>query len=148
MLGSLELLPPAIKLEIGQMVLDRLPRESAANVRDALLFALGRLGARVPMYGPLNALVPAETAQEWTARIIASGVEDEKATFAVMQLCRRTGDRYRDVADETRESAITWLRARNGSAHSQQLVREGGQLEAEEQRVVFGESLPRGLRIE
>jgi len=29
-----------------------------------------------------------------------------------------------------------------------ELVREGGQLAAEEQRGVFGESLPRGLRIE
>jgi hypothetical protein len=148
LLGSLELLSPALKLEIGGMILDRLPREATSNGRDALLFALGRIGARVPMYGPLNALVPAEIAEKWTRHIIDRDIKDDKAIFAVVQMCRRTGDRYRDVADDVRAEAVKWLGDRNAGAHSQQLVREGGQLEAEEQRALFGESLPRGLRIE
>ena len=45
LLGSLELLAPATKLEIGGMLLDRLPREGNLTVRDSLLFALGRIGA-------------------------------------------------------------------------------------------------------
>jgi hypothetical protein len=148
LLGSLEHLPPATKLEIGAMALDRLPRESAANVRETLLFAIGRIGARVPMYGPLNALVPVEIAEMWVKRLIAADLQEEKTVFAVVQLCRRTGDRYRDVSDETRLLALSCLAERNASAHFKQLVEEGGTLQAEEQRIVFGESLPRGLRIE
>jgi hypothetical protein len=147
-LGSLELLIPPSKVELGGMLLDRLPREGVGNVREALSFALGRIGARIPMYGPLNALVPVETVEQWAQRIMSGNAKDEKAVFAIVQLCRRTGDRYRDVSDETRSAALAWLAGRKAAAHSRQLVRDGGQLEAEEQRIVFGESLPRGLRIE
>jgi hypothetical protein len=148
LLGSLELLSPAHKLEIGGMIFDRLPRESATNARDALLFALGRIGARIPMYGPLNAMLSADTAEEWSKKLMATGMKDEKAAFAIVQLCRRTQDRYRDVSDEARSDALAWLTRRDAAAHSLQLVAEGGKLQAEEERVLFGESLPRGLRIE
>jgi hypothetical protein len=63
-------------------------------------------------------------------------------------MARRTGDRYRDISDATRARAVDWLTAASAPEHYIRLVREGGRLEAEEQRTVFGESLPRGLRIE
>ncbi|HWE03294.1 MAG TPA: Hsp70 family protein [Tepidisphaeraceae bacterium] len=147
-LGSLELLAPARKLEIGAMLLERLAREEIASVRDAQLFAIGRIGARVPMYGPLNALVDSGVAEAWAHRLISAGKSVEKNAFAIMQLCRRTGDRYRDVSDEARESALNWMIEHGVADRYRQLVREGGELEAEEQRIVFGESLPRGLRIQ
>jgi hypothetical protein len=137
-----------MKLEIGEMILERLPREQVASVRDALLFAVGRIGARVPMYGPLNSLVPLEWAGQWTGRLIAGAPQTDKTAFAVVQLCRLTGDRYRDVSDQVRTAALQWMNERAAPEHYQHLVREGGQLEAEEQRIVFGESLPRGLRIQ
>jgi molecular chaperone DnaK (HSP70) len=148
MLGSLELLPIDMKLEIGSMLLERLPREQKANIRDAILFALGRIGARVPVYGPLNALVAPETAEEWATRLMASGTDGEKAAFAVVQLSRKTGDRYRDVSDEGREQTLNYLTSREAPPHYIELVREGGRLGTQEQKIVFGESLPRGLRIE
>jgi molecular chaperone DnaK (HSP70) len=160
LLGSMELFPDAIKREVGNMTLDRLARESAPALREALLFALGRIGGRVPVYGPLNALVSAETAAEWACRLVAVPPRAEKAApdsqsdagrreaFALVQLTRRTGDRYRDVDDATREAALKWLTDRNAPGHFIELVREGGQLGSEEQKFAFGESLPRGLRIE
>jgi hypothetical protein len=63
-------------------------------------------------------------------------------------LTRRTGDRYRDLSDDLRESVLRWLSDRGATSHLVQLVREGGALREEEQRSVFGESMPRGLRIE
>ena len=36
----------------------------------------------------------------------------------------------------------------NARAHYLDLIRSGGELADEEQRLAFGESLPRGLRIE
>ena len=160
LLGSLELLPDSIKREVGNMTLDRLARENAAGASEALLFALGRIGARVPVYGPLNALVSAETAAEWAGRLLsatshngkdpAEGETDatRRAAFALVQLTRRTGDRYRDVADSTRDAVLKWLTDRHSPQHFIELVRQGGQLESEEQKFAFGESLPRGLRIE
>ena len=160
LLGSLELLPDAIKCEVGNMTLDRLARETAPALREALLFALGRIGARVPVYGPLNALVSAETAGEWANRLLdlplrvgnaaddAQGDGARRAAFALVQLTRRTGDRYRDVDDSTRDATLKWLTDQKASQHFIELVREGGQLESEEQKFAFGESLPRGLCIE
>jgi molecular chaperone DnaK (HSP70) len=147
-LGSMELLKPDAKAELGSLALDLLAREKAPAVRDALLFAVGRLGARVPVYGPLNALVAAGTAEGWARQLIEMRSADEKAAFAVVQLCRRTDDRYRDVSDRARAAALDWLQARSAAPHGLELVREGGQLRAEEQRTVFGETLPRGLRID
>jgi hypothetical protein len=148
LLASLELLKPASKVELGQMLLDRLGREKVGAVRDAILFAIGRVGARVPVYGPLNALVDVEAAEAWVRGLVRANPPDEKATFAAVQLTRRTGDRYRDVSEEVRQSVLTWLESRGAAGHLLELVREGGQLREEEQRNVFGESLPRGLRIE
>jgi hypothetical protein len=145
--GSMELLKPETKAELGGLAFDLLAREKVGAVRDAMLFALGRIGARVPVYGPLDALLPADVAADWARRVMSLPSGDAKATFAVVQLCRRTGDRYRDVPDDARTAAVEWLTARAAAPHFIELVRQGGQLEAEEQRVVFGEALPRGLRI-
>jgi hypothetical protein len=146
-LGSMELLSPETKTELGGLALDLFAREKVAAMRDALLFAIGRLGARVPVYGPLNTVLPAETAAAWTTRLVSISPTDEKATFAVVQLCRRTDDRYRDLPDELRDAVLTWLASRSAPEHLLELVRTGGELGADEQRSVFGETLPRGLRI-
>lgn len=148
LLGSLELLRPATKVELGAMLLDRLPREKIGSVRDAILFALGRVGGRVPVYGPLNAMVDAGTADQWVRRVVELDPPGERATFAAVLLARRTGDRWRDVTDETRAAVVAWLARRGAADHLVELVREGGALREGEQRDVLGESLPRGLRIE
>ena len=111
-LGSLELLKPAAKQELGGMLLERLPREKVAQVRDAILFALGRVGARVPVYGPLNAMVDAATAGGWARQLVAVNPPGDKATFAAVQLTRKTGDRWRDVNDDVRREVLAWLVAR------------------------------------
>jgi hypothetical protein len=146
-LGVMELLAADTKVELGGLALDLLAREKVAAMRDALLFAIGRIGARVPVYGPLNAVLPAEVAEAWTRRLLSLDAPDEKAAFAKVQLCRRTDDRYRDVPDELRGAVLTRLTSRTAPEHLLELVRTGGELRADEQRIVFGEALPRGLRI-
>jgi molecular chaperone DnaK (HSP70) len=146
-LGSMELLASETKVELGGLALDLLAREKVAVMRDALLFVIGRIGARVPVYGPLNGVLPAETADAWTRRLLGLDAPDEKAAFAVVQLCRRADDRYRDVPAELRDTVLAWLTSRSAPEHLLELVRTGGELRADEQRSVFGETLPRGLRI-
>ena len=63
LLGSLELLPVELKIELGAMLLDLLPKRKIEPVRRPIVWAIGRIGARVPLYGPLNAVVPAEAAR-------------------------------------------------------------------------------------
>ncbi|HEX2973038.1 MAG TPA: Hsp70 family protein [Tepidisphaeraceae bacterium] len=156
LLGSLELLKLPVKVELGQILLELLPREKVASVQHAALFAIGRLGSRTAVYGPLNALVAPETAEEWALQLLqilpTLSLDEEsnggKELFPLVQLTRRTDDRYRDVSEQTRGAVLDYLRARGATSHYLQLVEKGGQLEAEEQRLTFGENLPRGLRIE
>jgi molecular chaperone DnaK (HSP70) len=148
LLGSLELLKPAIKAELGGILLDRLPREKVKQTQEAILFALGRVGARVPVYGPLNAMLDAATAEQWLVRLLQMNPPSEKGIFAAVQLSRKTGDRFRDVSDDVRQKVLPWLAVRGAADHQIELVRQGGALREDEQRNVFGESLPQGLRIE
>ena len=147
LLGSLELLSPTTKAELGSMLLDILPKRKMEPVRPAMIWAIGRLGARTPLYGPLNAIVPAETASHWLGKLLSLRQENMESQLAVMQLARRTDDRYRDLPEKTRREAADWLGTLNAPRHFVELVRNGGTLDSDEQGLVFGESLPKGLRI-
>jgi len=147
MLGSLELLPVSTKVELGNMLLDLLPRRRMEPVRPAVAWALGRTGARLPVYGPLNTVVPVETAAEWARRLMKLEPDEPMARFAVMQMARRTDDRYRDLPEKLRRKVLDWLARCDAPAHFLELVRDVGRLDTEEQGLVFGEALPKGLRI-
>ncbi len=147
LLGSLELLPSAAKTELGDMLLDMLPKKKMEPVRPAVAWAVGRLGARAPIYGPLNTVAPPEAAARWLGRLIQQRTERPEWHLAVMQLARRTDDRYRDLPEPVRREAVDWLRLSDAPHHFVALVREGGRLDREEEGLVFGESLPMGLRL-
>jgi hypothetical protein len=148
LLGSLELLSSATKSELGTMLLDILLKRKMEPVRPAMIWALGRIGARTPMYGPLNAVVSAETAAKWLEVLLR---DREKSTverqLTVMQLARRTDDRYRDLPEKLRREVLGWLTSSGAPDRFAQLVRDGGSLESAEEGLVFGESLPTGLRL-
>jgi hypothetical protein len=148
LLGSLELLDIDAKLEVGRMLLDLLPRKKLQPIRSAILWAIGRAGAREPAYGPLNAIVPSAEVEEWIDKLLVDGGNQDSMTqFAVVQLARRTNDRFRDIEDQHRQRVMKWLNELGASEHIKQLVREGGQLNRDEQGQVFGEALPKGLRL-
>jgi hypothetical protein len=148
LLGSLELLAAAAKAELGGMLLDLLPKRKMEPVRPAMIWAIGRLGARSPLYGPLNTVIPATTAADWLTKLIGDRENhSSECQLAAMQLARRTDDRYRDLPEKLRREAVDWLTLENAPPHFVELVRTGGTLDSDEQGLVFGESLPKGLRI-
>ena len=147
LLGALELLPLETKLELGQMILDLLSKKKIQPVRTALVWALGRVGSRVPLYGPLNTVVPADVAAAWLRNLFDQASGDATESLAVMQIARRTDDRYRDLPEKSRQRAADWLETRGASGHFIALVLDGGTLDTEEAGLIFGEALPKGLRL-
>jgi hypothetical protein len=147
LLGSLELLSVSLKVELGEILLDLLPKRKMDTVRPAIVWSIGRLGARTPLYGPLNTVVPAETAGRWLKRLIDSFGGDPVGALAVMQIARKTDDRYRDLSQKHRDAAAAHLRKENAPDHFITLVQDGGSLDSEEQVLIFGDSLPKGLRL-
>ena len=130
-------------MAIGQQV----PRgarsyELAANTQSS------RVGARAPLYGPLNLVVPPSKVKDWANQLVAwDWPEPDKAAFPLAQLGRRTGDRSRDLDDATREKLATIVRAMPGGDRAAILVEQVVALEAREERVALGDTLPAGLRL-
>ena len=110
LLGSLELLDISRKIELGDMAVSLLPKRKLANQHGPMIWTLGRLGQRVPVYGPLNTVVPSDTAERWLDALLHHALRDTAtSSLAVMQLARRSDDRYRDVSEKCRHKAIAWL---------------------------------------
>jgi molecular chaperone DnaK (HSP70) len=147
-LGAFEQLPPSVRTETGEMILDLVSRGRMKSVRDPMIWTLGRLGARVPMGAAAAVPVAASTAEKWLKELLQRQIDDVISTpLTVMQLTRRTGDRFTDVGQEFRDEAIRYLREMNGDARLISLIRDGGATDSETQSAVFGESLPVGLKM-
>ncbi|TWT65888.1 Chaperone protein HscA [Posidoniimonas polymericola] len=147
LLGGLELLPVEAKIELGETIVELLPKRKLEKRLPEMLWALGRIGQRVPLYGPLNTLVPVDDAERWVRWLLDWDAPPEAATVTAMQLARRTDDRHRDIDDGLRERVVGWLERRAAPDHFVQLVLASGSLEHQERDFVFGESLPSGLRL-
>jgi len=126
LLAGLELLPVGDKTELGAMLVDLRSKKSMQPARPAMIWALGRIGARQPLYGPLNTVVAPETAEHWLKKLMANREPGEVEAFSAMQLARRTGDRYRDLSDSMRREVVDWMQSIPVSPHLVQLVNEGG----------------------
>ncbi len=144
---ALELLPPKTKHDFGQLLIELLPKKKLVALRPALLWALGRVGARVPVYGPLNVVPQSEVVSRWIETLLEQLQPEPLDHWVIMQLARKTGDRYRDLSPSLQIKIINKLTDQQVEPHLLTLIREGGTLLDEEQSRVFGESLPKGLRI-
>ncbi|KKL78733.1 hypothetical protein LCGC14_2021890, partial [marine sediment metagenome] len=147
LLGSLELLSVGTKIELGRILLDLLPKKKMEPVRPAIAWAIGRIGARVPVYGPLNTVVPVEVVADWIGKLMQHFSDDPTGRLAAMQMARRTDDRYRELPEKLRRRVLDWFATQESPPHFIELVRGGGRLDTEEQGLVFGEALPKGLRM-
>ena len=147
MLGSFELLRRDIRQQIGDMIMDFAPRPRFEPLRPAMLWAIGRIGSRVPVYGPLNTVLSPDVVAGWIDKLSTFDVTDPAVQFALMQMSRRTNDRYRDVSDSVRTSVVRELDNADAPSRFMELVEQGGDLDSSEAGLVFGESLPAGLRI-
>ena len=145
--ASLERLAVSHKLKLGDELVRRM--ETRKGREDSVhLWALSRVGARVPLYGPLNLVVPPSKVKGWVGQLAGwDWPEPDKAAFPLAQLGRRTGDRTRDLDDATRERLAAFVRAMPGGDRAAILVEQVVALEAREERVALGDTLPAGLRL-
>jgi molecular chaperone DnaK (HSP70) len=145
--ASLERLPVPHKLKLGDELMRRMePRKGRED--PVHLWALSRVGARVPLYGPLNAVVPPSKVAEWLGQLLAWDWPDpDRTAFPLAQLGRRTGDRTRDLDDAARARLAAAVRAMPGGDRAAALVEQVIALEAREERVALGDTLPAGLRL-
>ncbi len=148
LVGSLELLPIVEKIRIVDSLSEVIRDKKAQPLHACTWWALGRLAARVPLYGPLSGVIDAGRVELWIEKWMMLPATGNEMYLAIMQSARRTGDRYRDISVESREEVLSWLERQQAPVHYLELVREVGKLATEEQSEIFGESLPLGLRLQ
>jgi molecular chaperone DnaK (HSP70) len=144
MAASFERIEPADKMQFGRWLLQRLRQGATPE----LWWALGRLGARQPLYASPHHVLPPAIAQDWLlqiADIAPDWARIEAAAFAVAQIARATGDRARDLPEDVRLQIAGQLEAANAAPGWAAMVREVGVLDEADQHRVFGEALPPGL---
>jgi len=145
LVASCERLSAEMKAELGRALLAAVVRGKATEVE---VWALGRLGARAPVYGPLNCVAGREAITEWVEELLGVRWERPEAVgFAVAQLARYVGDRERDLDEPLRRRVAERLATVPGGARLARLVTEVVPLEAQERARIFDESLPTGLQV-
>ncbi len=143
--GSCERLPASTRAELADALVAEATRGRST---DQELWALARLAARVPIYGPLNGVVPRARAAAAVERLLdAPWPRPEAYGFALAQLARASGDRERDLEAPLRERVARRLERLSDGAHLARLVREPVPLEARDEARLLDESLPAGLRL-
>jgi molecular chaperone DnaK (HSP70) len=144
LLASLEHLLASTRALLGHELLAKIRREP----EDAIwLWSLARLGARIPLYGPLHSVVAAEIAGEWVKVLVDLSSFTAVTGSAIALIARRTDDRSRDIDDAIREQAISRLMALGSSEETIQFLLKYVPPERADAVRSFGESLPPGLQV-
>ncbi len=145
LMASCERLSAEMKAELGNALLPLIVKGRATEVE---IWALGRLGARAPFYGPLNCVVARDTAARWVDELLrAEWPRAEMTVFALVQLARCVGDRERDLDEVLRHRLAERLRPLPGGNRAAHVITELVPLEAQERTRILDESLPVGLQI-
>lgn len=146
--AGLERIPAEAKESLGDLLAKDLAKSA---IPPHTLWCLGRLGARVPLFGPANTAVRREAAERWVEalaeRDFAPGRESADAAFALGQIARFSGDRARDLSDPVRARAIEALERLGVDEAELRPVREYHELEAAQEGQALGDALPIGLRL-
>ncbi|MDD2724125.1 MAG: hsp70 family protein [Methylovulum sp.] len=141
----LERLPVAQKIQLGEWLLQRLQK---AGEPDQSWWAVGRIGARVPCHGSSHNVIPPETVSIWLLRMMQ---EDWKKSppigFASALIARMSGDRSRDIDEDLRVQISSKLRLSKAPASWVELIEEVKELDEKDEKQIFGEALPPGLKL-
>jgi molecular chaperone DnaK (HSP70) len=154
--ASLERIPSAYKVEIGDWMLDQIMAVPPAPKPDAktaatyarFLAALARAGARQSLHSSAHEVASIEAAERWLATLMQLDWKRiEPAGFAAAHIARKTGDRSRDIDEALRQQVLLKLAASGAPAGWAAMVREVVELDHASATRMFGDALPPGLKL-
>ena len=145
LVASLERIPGSYKVEIGDWILEQLREGPDQRL---MLWALGRVGARVPAQGSAHEVAPSEAAAAWVEWLLSLDWRRiEPAAFAAAHIARLTGDRSRDLPEPLRQQVAEKLTDARAAPAWRTMVLEVVQLDEADERRMLGDSLPPGLKL-
>jgi hypothetical protein len=152
LVGSLEWLRNEDKSAAAELCLQSLTKKKLEPLHGALLWTIGRLGSRVPVYANLQQVLNASRVESYLERLMRWDDSFVKKNTSMVSLCmmllaRRTEDRYRDIPNGLRERVVAFLRSYSAPEMHLELIATGGRLDEENAASIVGESLPLGFRL-
>ncbi|MGZ5007475.1 MAG: Hsp70 family protein, partial [Methylobacter sp.] len=143
--GVLERLPVAKKIQLGEWLLKRLEK---AGEPSQTWWAVGRIGARMPFHGSSHNVIPADTVGLWLQQMLAIDWKKiPQAGFAATLIARMSGDRARDLDDAMRLQVVEKLKLSKAPTSWIEMVEQFKELDEKEEKQIFGEALPPGLKL-
>lgn len=144
-LANLERLLVKDKVVLAKTLLNEL--KPGKTLRQAF-WSLSRIGAREPLYGSIDRVVPPIEVSNWIRRVLKlDWKENDSVEDMIVQLARKTDDRTRDLDQDFIEELIEWLYKRGAKKSDVNLIKKRVVVEINEQKKIFGESLPSGLML-
>jgi hypothetical protein len=145
LVGTLERLETTNKIQLGGWLIKRMEKSSESG---QIGWALGRAGARMPFYGEVQTVVPAETANQWLDVLLSLDWKKiPQSAFAVALIARNSGDRVRDINPSVRARVIAKLNAAKSPVTWIEMVEHYQELDASTESQFLGETLPPGLQL-
>jgi hypothetical protein len=152
LIGSLERISSSDKKSVANVLLVALKKKKLDNLQGALLWTLGRIGTRRPVYATLQQVVTASVVQGWIDKLLV--MEDgfhtrnmESLSLCLMQLAVKTQDRYRDLPSATRERVLAKMEQLGAPKPHLELISKGGRLDDSMEESIVGDALPLGFRL-
>ena len=144
-LANLERLSTEDKAARGKQLLKNLhPKKS----RPQHWWSLSRIGAREPLYGPIDRVLSPVLVTAWIKTILSQNWKNPRPVgMALSQMARLTGDRKRDLDPEVIKDIVDWLSPHEWAASHIRVLREVVPLAHLEETQMFGESLPSGIHL-
>ena len=141
----LERLPSEQKCELGGWLLKRLQKPSEPVQS---WWAVGRIGARVPFHGSSHNVVPQTIAAGWLEQMLDYDWKKQlQIGFAATLISRMSGDRERDIEPALRARIIERLHQIKAPASWLAMVEQLTELDEADEKRIFGEALPPGLKL-
>ncbi len=151
LVGSLERLPPKDKESILRTLVESMGKKRMEPLVPAMLWGIGRLGARVPIYAGYESLTRADRVEALLKKLLTLPIVSQESnrshlSLCLMQCARLTGDRRRDLSHSFRTSLLASVADWNLAEKHMQPIRELTASEEDLESIV-GDSLPLGFSM-
>ncbi len=135
------------KIRWGRALLTELKPK---KTKPQMFWSLSRIGARELLYGSVDRVVPAGEVAAWVKALLNTAWRDPRpVAMALSQLCRKTGDRTRDMDAALVEAVKAWMtqNIRQEAIRETQIrcLEAVVPLAEQDRNLIFGEDLPTGL---
>ncbi len=149
LVGSLERLDLAKKEQVAKTWIKRIA-DPRSKHRDDYIWALGRMGARVPMYAEANYVLNPKVVENWINKLKSELCHSPMSPYFIAfctQVFRLSGDRTLDVSESCRKEVVHKLKHAGASPETLLPLSEFQEVEDSYRHSLFGESIPTGLKL-